>query len=96
MMKTFELQPLTKSIVQLLLIALGLYALYLIKSIVIYGIIGLYISVLGRPIISLLRKIPKVQKILGDSLVAGITLVIIYRVFMILWVPSSLIKHGSN
>lgn len=81
MMKTFELQPLTKAIVQLLLISLGLYALYLIKSIVIYGIIGLYISVLGRPIISALRKVPKIQKFLGDSAAAGITLVILSGVF---------------
>ena len=59
-MLEFKLQPLTKSVLQILLIALLGYALFLIQGILVYGVIALYISVLGRPLIALLGKIPKV------------------------------------
>jgi len=81
-MKTFELQPLTKAIIQLLLIAIGLYALFLIKSLIIYAIIGLYISVLGRPIAGAIRKIPNIGKRLSNSIVSGLTLTVLTGVFV--------------
>ena len=96
-MKTFELQPLTKSIIQLLLIAIGLYALFLIKSLIIYAIIGLYISVLGRPVAALIRKLPKVGSKLSNSVVAGFTLLIISGILFGLgsWFVPVLIKEFS-
>ncbi len=96
-MKTFELQPLTKSIIQLLLIAIGLYALFLIKSLIIYAIIGLYISVLGRPVAALIRKLPKVGFKLSNSVVAGFTLIIITGILFGLgsWFVPVLIKEFS-
>jgi len=45
-MLEFKLQPLTKSVLQILLIALLGYALFLIQGILVYGVIALYISVL--------------------------------------------------
>jgi predicted PurR-regulated permease PerM len=96
-MKTFELQPLTKSIVQLLLIAVGLYALFLIKSLIIYAIIGLYISVLGRPVAKVLRNLPKIGSKLSTSVVSALTLVLITGVFIGLgsWFVPVLIEEFS-
>ena len=58
-MLNYNLQPLTKSILQVLL-GLLIYVLYLIQGILVYAIIAFYISILGRPIIGMLGKIPKI------------------------------------
>ncbi|MGB1113043.1 MAG: hypothetical protein ACPG3S_08115, partial [Schleiferiaceae bacterium] len=76
-MLEFKLQPLTKSILQILLIALLGYALFLIQGILVYGVIALYISVLGRPLITLLGRIPKVGPHLNATLKATITLLVL-------------------
>ena len=55
-MLNYNLQPLTKSILQVFLLGLLFYALYLIQGILVYGIIALYISILGRPVIGLLGR----------------------------------------
>lgn len=73
-MLDLKLQPLTKSVLQLLLLALCGYALFLIQGILVYGIIALYISVLGRPIISFLGRLPKIDDRLNPTLKASITL----------------------
>ena len=76
-MLEFKLQPLTKSVLQILLIALLGYALFLIQGILVYGVIALYISVLGRPLIALLGRIPKVGPHLNATLKATITLLVL-------------------
>ena len=76
-MLDLKLQPLTKSVLQLLLLAICGYALFLIQGILVYGIIALYISVLGRPIISGLGMLPKVGHKLNPTVKASITILIL-------------------
>ena len=76
-MRILKLHPLVIAAIQLVLIAAACYALYLIKSVVVYAVIALYISVLGRPLMALLSRIPKVGHRMGSALRAGITLVLI-------------------
>lgn len=76
-MLNYNLQPLTKSILQVFLLGLLFYALYLIQGILVYGIIALYISILGRPVIGLLGKIPKIGHRLNMTIKASITLLLL-------------------
>ena len=80
-MLNYNLQPLTKSILQVFLLGLLVYVLYLIQGILVYGIIALYISILGRPVIGLLGKIPKIGHRLNMTLKASITLLLLGRVW---------------
>ena len=96
-MLNYNLQPLTKSILQLFLLAILCYALYLIQGIVVYGIIALYISILGRPVIGLLGKIPKIGHRLNMTLKASITLFLLGSVLFAIstWFFPVVIKEFS-
>jgi predicted PurR-regulated permease PerM len=76
-MNDFQLQPLTKSILQLAVISLGVYALYLIKGVVYYALIALYISVLGRPLFRLLQDKTPFEKWIGRTGNATITVLVL-------------------
>ena len=56
-MSLFQLQPIAKAALQLLGVALGIYALFLIQGVVAYALIALYISVLGRPLFKLKGRV---------------------------------------
>lgn len=81
-MLNFKLQPLTSSVLQLVIIGLFCYALFLIQGILVYGVIALYISVLGRPIITALGKIPKIGHRLNATLKASITMLLLALVVL--------------
>ena len=77
-MLDFKLYPLTKAILQLLGLALAAYTLYLIRGILVYAVIALYISVLGRPVLAFLGSLPKVGNSLSASVRALLTMVFSY------------------
>ena len=80
-MKSIKIQPLAIGVLQLAVIVASCYALYLIKSVLVYAVIALYISVLGRPIVTFIGKIPKIGLRIGNTGAAALTLSIIVTVF---------------
>lgn len=80
-MKPIKIQPLAIGVLQLAVIVASCYAIYLIKSVLVYAVIALYISVLGRPIVSFIGKIPKIGLRIGNTGAAALTLSIIVTVF---------------
>lgn len=61
-MKPTELQPFALGVLQLLALALVGYGLYTIQSVILFAIIALYLSILGRPIVKFLGKFPKLDR----------------------------------
>lgn len=96
-MLDFKLYPLTKAILQLLGLALAAYTLYLIKGILVYAVIALYISVLGRPILAFLGSLPKVGNSLSASVKALLTMVFFLLIALALasWVIPVLVREFS-
>ena len=96
-MLDFKLYPLTKAILQLLGLALAAYTLYLIKGILVYAVIALYISVLGRPVLAFLGSLPKVGNSLSASVKALLTMVFFLLIALALasWVIPVLVREFS-
>ena len=65
-MMKFQLRPLTISVLQLAAIAGLIYTLYTISSIILYAVIALYISILLRPLMGLLKQAVWARR-LGDG-----------------------------
>ena len=76
-MRLPKLHPFVIAVIQIVLIAAACYALYLIKSVVVYAVIALYLSVLGSPLMNVLQRIPKIGAKMGNSLRAAIALILI-------------------
>lgn len=96
-MSKFTLQPFTKSILQLALIALIGYALFLIKGLLVFGVISLYISILGRPVSTLLQRIPKIGARLSNGVRAALTLAVVFGLLggLLAWFIPVLISEFS-
>jgi len=96
-MSLFQLQPITKSILQILGISLIIYALYLIQGVVAYAIIALYISVLGRPLYKLIQDKSPIGKIIGRTGSATLTMLVIGAVFtfLISWFVPLIVEEFS-
>ena len=83
-MSQFQLQPIAKAALQLLGIALGVYTLFLIKGVIAYAIIALYLSVLGRPLFKLIRDKSPIGKIVGPTGSATLTMLAIGTIFFLI------------
>lgn len=77
-MKPLQLQPFALSVLQLLALALLGYGIYLIQGVIIFAIIALYLSILGRPLVRLLQRYKPLRKV--NSLVAAVVLIILVSV----------------
>lgn len=96
-MSRFQLQPITKAALQIGAIGLGIYALFMIKGIIAYALIALYVSVLGRPLFKFIRDKSPVGKYTGATGSASATVLIIGIVFyaILSWFVPVLIQEFS-
>ncbi len=96
-MSLFQLQPIAKAALQLLGVALGIYALFLIQGVVAYALIALYISVLGRPLFKLIQDKSPIGKYIGPTGSATLTMLAIGAVFsfLISWFVPMVLEEFS-
>jgi predicted PurR-regulated permease PerM len=96
-MSLFQLQPIAKAALQLLGVALGIYALFLIQGVVAYALIALYISVLGRPLFKLIQDKSLIGKYIGPTGSATLTMLAIGAVFsfLISWFVPMVLEEFS-
>ena len=96
-MKDFEFQPLVKSCLQLLALSALAYVLWTIKGVVVYALIALYISVLGRPVFKTLQVKTPLGKFIGSTGTAAITLLVFGAIVsgMVTWFFPLLIREFS-
>lgn len=94
-MKPIEIaQGITRAVVYLCLIALGLYGLFLLQSLIVYCLIAAVISLMGRPIMRFLQKRLKVQNTMAVIITMSFFFLIIFGLFS-LFIPL-VIQQGQN
>ena len=101
MEKERNIDRLARYIIILGAIAIGAALCYFFGSVLIYIIVAFVVSLIGQPIVHLLRKIKIKGKSLPDTVLAAITLIVIFGVLILLiWqiipVVANIVRDASS
>jgi predicted PurR-regulated permease PerM len=101
MEKERSIDRLARYIIILGAIAIGAALCYFFGSVLIYIIVAFVVSLIGQPIVHLLRKIKIKGKSLPDTVLAAITLIVIFGVLILLiWqiipVVANIVRDASS
>lgn len=94
MKPTILAQGIVRAVIYLTLICLGLYTIFLLQSVLVYGLIAAVISLMGRPLVQIMQQRLKLKSTMAVVLTMAVFLLIILGL-VALFIPL-IVQQGKN